>query len=108
MFFIGPSANILPYLLVILVSLVYYIEGGTGKSLPIITEKSIEITNESNAVFADYYIDNYNIDDDKTVVYNYVKVSPLPELQPFTNYGLLLIPNGPHRAPPCNSVNIIA
>lgn len=58
MFLLGLSANILPYLLVILVPLMYYIEEGTGNAMELLQQNTFKECIKTSISLTELVIDN--------------------------------------------------
>ena len=100
MFLLGPSAGLLPYLLAILVSLVYFIEGGTSSTASVIPLPIIEQSIETNIIHAERISSLFNKEETEPKLFFVVPISCGHGINPFKVPPSLLLSNGPLRAPP--------
>jgi hypothetical protein len=100
MFLLGPSAGILPYLLAILVSLVYYIEGETTVMVDILPQSTIEKCLNTNIIVADCFAEIRRTDEATPELLFVIPVSCGNNIYPFKIPPSIQFSNGPLRAPP--------
>lgn len=100
MFLIGPTAGILPYLLVVLVSLMYYIEGGKNRSAEVIQQTTLVQSVESNINAFKTVAEAPTTEKTAPVIPCFIPVSLGYEISPHKLPVSLKFKNGPRRAPP--------